>query len=526
MRLTLLPLLLIITVSLNAQPKQVLTQDDYMRAENALSYKTSPLIDRANVQPNWFSGDKFWYRNLVANGSEFIVVDPTKGRRSAAFNQDKLAHSLSSATGKSYNGHTLPFQYFNYSEDGNSITFNADGKMWRCDLKNYQCSPSLDKDKPADRARFRSRADAILSPDGKMEAFIRNDNLWVRNISTKSEKQLTTDGEKDFGYATDNAGWKHSDAPILRWSPDSRKIATFKQDQRKVNDMYLVTTNVGAPKLKSWKYELPGDSNIIMIYRVIIQVENPKVIYLDIPADPHRATLSDDISVSGTFDDVDWSNDGNQLVFVSTSRDHKIEKVRIADANTGKVREIFTETVPTQFESGWGKINWKYLSKTNEIIWFSERDNWGHLYLYDANTGKLKNQITKGDWLVSQLLKIDEKNRTLYFISKGRQEENPYFSNFCKINFDGKNLKDLTPEAGNHSISFSPSENYFIDNYSKQDVPPTIVLRDLTGKIVTPLEKTDLSRLLTTGWKPVVPFRVKAGDGKTDIYGILSLPKT
>ena len=520
-----LPLLLIISSSIYAQPKQVLTQEDYMQAENALYYKTTPLIDRAVIQPNWFLGDRFWYRNLVANGSEFIVVDPAKGQRSAAFDQEKLARSLSAATGKTYNALMLPFKYFNYSDDGNSIIFNADGKVWQCDLKNYRCTQSSGKVELSERSRFRGRFDAVASPDGKMEAFIKNDNLWVRDLSTKSEKQLTTDGEKDFGYATDNAGWQHSDAPVLRWSPDSKRIATFKQDQRKVNNMYLVTTNVGAPKLKSWKYELPGDSNIIMIHRVIIQVDKPKVIFLDIPADPHRATLSDDISVSGTFDDVDWSDDGSQFVFVSTSRDHKVEKVRIADANTGKVREIFTETVPTQFESGWGTINWKYLSKTNEIIWFSERDNWGHLYLYDANTGKLKNQITSGDWLVAQLLKIDEKKRTLYFDTKGRQKENPYFSNFCKINFDGKNLKDLTPEAGNHKIDFSPSENYFIDNFSKPDVPPTIVLRNLEGKLITPLEKTDISRLLATGWKPVIPFSVKAGDGKTDIYGILSLPK-
>ena len=520
-----LPFFLIISIATFAQSQNILTADDYVRAENALYYKTSPFIDRANVNPNWFSGDRFWYRNLIANGSEFIMVDPSKGQRSPAFDQEKLAKSLSAATGKDYNALMLPFAYFNYSEDGKSIIFNADGKMWQCDLKDYQCSPSANKGMTSERSRFGGSINAVISPNGNLEAFIKNDNLWVRNKSTNSEKQLTTDGEKDFGYATDNAGWQHSDRAILRWSPDSKKIATFKQDQRKVNDMYLVTTNVGAPKLKSWKYELPGDTNIIMIHRVIINVDNPKVIFLDIPADPHRATLSDDISVSGTFDDVDWSDDASQLAFVSTSRDHKIEKVRIADANTGKVREIFTETVPTQFESGWGKINWKYLSKTNEIIWFSERDNWGHLYLYDAKTGKLKNQITSGDWLVSELLKIDEKSRTLYFISKGRQKENPYFSNFCKINFDGKNLKDLTPESGNHNIDPSPSENYFIDNYSKPDVPPTIVLRNMEGKIVTPLEKTDISRLLATGWKPVIPFRVTAGDGKTDIYGLLSLPK-
>jgi dipeptidyl aminopeptidase/acylaminoacyl peptidase len=364
----------------------------------------------------------------------------------------------------------------------------------------------------------------VTSPDGKKVAYVKDCNLWVRDEESHKETQLTTDGIKDFGYATDNAGWKHSDAAILRWSPDSKKIATFKQDQRNTSDMYLVSTNVGKPKLKAWKYPLPGDKEIAMIHRVIINVDEPKVIKLDVAPDPHRATLSDDISSSGTFDDVDWSPDASQLAFVSTSRDHKVEKFRIADAVTGKVREVFEESVPTQYESGWGTINWRYLSKTNEIIWFSERDNWGHLYLYDATTGKVKNQITKGDWVVTQLLKVDEKNRIVYFIADGREAENPYFSQLCKIGFDGKHFAVLTPEVGNHQVTFSPSENYFVDSYSQPNVPPVTVLRDLNGKIITGLEKTDVSRLEATGWHAPTPVKLIAHDGKTDIYGLMFTP--
>ncbi len=346
----------------------------------------------------------------------------------------------------------------------------------------------------------------------------------MRDEASKKETQLTIDGVENYGYATDNAGWKTGEGPIVRWSPDSKKIATFKQDQRKVSDMYLVTTNVGKPALRTWKYPLPGDKDIPMIHRVIINIDEPKLIAIDVPADPHRATLSDDISSSGTFDDVDWSEDGSQLAFVSTSRDHKIEKFRIADANTGAVKEIFEETVPTQYESGWGSINWKFLPKTNEIIWFSERDNWGHLYLYDAATGKVKNQITKGDWVVTQMLYVDEKNRQIYFIADDREPENPYFSQFCKIGFDGKHLTVLTPESGNHEVTLSPSKKYFIDTYSQPDVPPVTVFRDMSGKIITAVEKADISRLQAAGWKPVTPFSVKAHDGKTDIYGLMFTP--
>jgi dipeptidyl aminopeptidase/acylaminoacyl peptidase len=511
--------------AVNAQQGTLLTAKDYEHAESFLSYNTEPFIDHDGVRPEWLPGDKFWYRTLTSKGSEFILVDPAKGTRSGAFDQQKLASSLSAATGKKYEANMLPFQSFTYSPDEKSVIFEADGKQWRCDLQSYKCTE--DNSAPARRAGGRGRRQVALevaSPDGKWEAFIKDYNLWVRDIKTRKQVQLTTDGIKDFGYATDNAGWKSGDGPILRWSPDSKKIATFKQDQREVSDMYLVTTNVGRPTLKSWKYPLPGDKVIPTIQRVIINVDNPKVINIQVPPDPHRATLSDDIASSGTFDDVDWSPDATQLAFVSTSRDHKNEKVRIADAATGAVREVFEETVPTQYESGWGSINWRYLQKTNEIIWFSERDNWGHLYLYNALTGKVKNQITKGDWVVTKLLKVDEKNRLLYFIADGRQAENPYFSQLCKIGFDGKHFAVLTPEEGNHEVTLSPSGNYFVDSYSKPDVPSITVLRDMKGKLISTLEKTDVSRLVATGWHAPTPVKLKAHDGKTDIYGLVFTP--
>ena len=185
---------------------------------------------------------------------------------------------------------------------------------------------------------------------------------------------------------------------------------------------------------------------------------------------------------------------------------------------------MFEETVPTQYESGWGSINWKFFPKTNEIIWFSERDNWGHLYLYNATTGKLKNQITKGNFVVTRIVKVDEKNREVYFLAGGREAGNPYFSHLYKIGFDGKKLTPLTPEEGNHQISFSPTENYFVDTYSQPNVAPVTVMRNLNGKLITTVQKTDVSRLTATGWKAPTPITVKAHDGKTDLYGLMFTP--
>ena len=451
----------------SAQQK-ALTAQDYQKAESFMGYNTAKFIDNTISPPNWLEGDQFWYTKKTAKGLETYLVDPAKKTR-----------TLTKAYG--------------------------------------------DVDAPP-AGRRRSGGNEVISPDGRKAILIKEYNLYVKDVASGKLTQLTTDGIKDYGYATDNAGWKHSNAPILRWSPDSKKIATFQQDQRNSSDMYLVTTNVGAPKLEAWKYPLPGDKQIPTIRRVVIDVETPKVVSLNIPADPHRATLSDDISSSGTFDDIDWKADGTEVAFVSTSRDHKNEKFRIANTKTGAVREVFEETVKTQFESGRGAINWRYLPESKEIIWYSERDNWGHLYLYDATTGKVKNQITKGEWVLSRIINVDAKNRTIYFMANGLDKINPYFGHFYKIDFDGKNLTDLTPEPGNHTISLSPSGKYFVDNYSQPDVPASSAFRDLNGKLIIPIEKTDVSRLVATGWKAPIPVSVKAGDHKTDIYGLVFTP--
>jgi dipeptidyl aminopeptidase/acylaminoacyl peptidase len=515
-------LLLILAFSAIAQQGTPVTAADYERAEKFLSYNTNPLVDRGSVRPNWLPGDRFWYRTMTPTGSEFILVDPARGIRAPAFDHAKLAAALSAASNGKFEGARLPFFTFELAPDGNSVTFSAAKKSWKCDIKSYSCAENA---APAPAAVRGSGALEILSPDQKKAAFIRDFNLWVRDTETNKETRLTTDGVKDFGYATDNAGWRKSGRPVLLWSPDSRRISTFQQDERTVSDMYLVSTNVGKPKLQAWKYPLPGDKDVAMIHRVIIEVDTPKIVRLQIPADPHRSTLCDDIVCSGSFDDNEWSEDSSTLAFVSSSRDHKVAKFRVANPATGAVREVFEEVSPTQYESGQGSVNWRYLPESNEVIWYSERDNWGHLYLYDLTTGKVKNQITTGEWAISEVLRLDEKGRKIWFNAGGREKgRNPYHSHFYSVDFDGKNLKLLTPDDGHHAITLSPSGSYFIDNYSKIDVPNVSVLRDSSGKTVSDLERTDVSRLSAAGWKAPMPITVKARDGQTDIYGVMYVP--
>jgi dipeptidyl aminopeptidase/acylaminoacyl peptidase len=519
-------LILLAALPAFAQP-HVFTAADYARAERFMAYNTTPLVYRAGVRPNWMENDRFWYRVTTAEGAEFVLVDPSRGTREPAFDHARVAAALSSASGSRYDAHHLPFNQIELAADGKSVTFSAGGREWKCDTAGSYCMV-LGNARASGGGGWGGRGgftNPALSPDKKKTAFIRDYNLWVRETATGRETQLTKDGIKDFGYATDNAGWSSSDRAIVLWSPDSKKIATYQQDQRGVGEMYLVDTRVGHPMLRAWKYPLPGDDVVTTIQRVVIDVEDPHVVRLDMPPDQHRSTLCDDVACRGEWSDVEWSPDGRHLAFISTSRDHKREQLRIADAATGKVRDVLEESVPTFYESGNGRANWKYLPATKEIIWFSERDDWGQLYLYDSETGRLKNQITSGEGNVTQLLRVDEKNRVLYFLGVGKEKgRDPYFIHLYRVGFDGRNLALLTPEDANHEISFSPSGRYFTDSYSRPDVPPAAVVRDDAGKLVAHLEKADISKLLAAGWKPPIPITVKARDGQTDLYGLMFQP--
>ncbi len=455
-----------------AQGTKTLTEADYRRAAEMLYNNVSKLVDN-DIRPEWLPDGSLFYKSLTGNNVEYKLFNPADRKTITAASRKELFAGISQ-------------------------------------------KPEMSGGSP----------DEVLSPDGKYAAFIRNWNLWIKETSTGKEKALTSDGIENFGYATDNAGWKHSDSPILSWSPDSRRIATFRQDQRHVSNMYLVNTKTGAPELSEWKYPIPGDSDIIRIYRVIIDIaQDNGIVRLKMAADARRGTLCDDISCEGGFDDVAWSDDGRQLVFVSTSRDHKQENVRIADCETGEVRNIFEEKVATQYESGQGSINWKYFSATGEIIWYSEKSDWGHLYLYDVSTGTLKNQITYGNWLVQQVLRVDQKNRVIYFLGSGKEAGvNPYFKYLYRVDFSGKNLTLLTPSPGDHIVSFSPDGKYITDSWSQPDVPPVTEVRDMKGKLVATLGKTDVSRLVATGWKPPVPFTVKSADNRWDLYGLMFTP--
>ena len=365
----------------------------------------------------------------------------------------------------------------------------------------------------------------FVSPDKKKSVYIKNHNLWVRDLTTKKSKQLTYNGYQDYGYGTNNAGWIKNDRPVLKWSDDSKIITTFRQDARKVGEMYLTTTNVGHPNLQKWKYTLPGDENIFEIERLFINVETGKVTPFKMKRDYQRSTTTDHIAGrGGILLDANFSSDGKKLAFISSSRDHKEAHLKIADVKTGNVESIYKEVTNTYYESGVSGENWRVFFKTNEFLWYSEKDNWGHLYLHDLTTGQLKNQITIGEWLVRDVLHVDEVTREIFFTGGGKEEGNPYHVYLYKVNFDGTGLICLTPEKGTHSINASKDWKYFTTTYSTSKNPPVTLLKNRNGETLKVINKVDISELLKNNWQQPIEFSVKARDDKTEIYGLLYLP--
>ena len=494
---------------------ETVTLADYQRAEQMLAANTAPLIVDNILDPYWQSGDRLVYKKSTSTGSDYVIVDATSNSRAGLFDLARLAIGLADYSEQELDNNDLELSRIALATAQPVVEFDFEERRYRLNLDDYvlqQLEASPDNE--------------FISPDGSKAAFIEDHNLWLRDTATNSITQLTFDGEQNYGYATNNAGWIRGDGPVLLWSPDSRKIATFRHDGRNVGEMYLYNTQVGHPELDAWKYPLPGDDSIFMIERIVIHLDDqPRIVRLNMPPDPHRSTTSDHVaSRGGEFLDVEWSEDGRELAFVSSSRDHKVAQLRVADIETGAVRDVFREEAASYFESGYNSANWRVWHDRNEFIWFSEVDNWGHLYLHDLASGELKQQLTTGSWAVLQIQRVDVENEQLYFTGSNREPGDPYYQYLYRMDFDGNKLINLTPEPANHVISWSQSEQYFTDIYSTPTSPPTAVIRDSNGLVVTALEEVDISALVDSSWIPPLAFTVKARDQQTDLYGLMYRP--
>lgn len=498
-----------------------LTAQDYARAERFMPYDTQPLVDHDVERVHWLDDRRFWYIDHDSAGDHYRLMTAPTGKVVPLFDQQRLAAALGKAIGKPVAATRLSISAVRIESRGR-YEITRQGKRYRCTLTGTaQC---------VDEAALKTsgKESGIVSPNGKLEAFIRHWNIWVRDRASGRETQLTFDGTTDFGYATDNAGWRHSARPVLNWSPDSTEIATYQQDQRQAGEMALVGTHVGHPVLERWKYPVPGDAHVFLIEPVVITVATGKLVRLQLPPQQRLSSLCDDISckADGHWDDVQWAPNGTSLALVTTSRDRRHEWLRIADTGTGAVRTALEESVATYYRSGIDAVSWRYLPGSDEALWYSERSDWGNLYLYSLKNGELEHTVTTGRGDVTEVLHVDPRTRTVWFRAVGRTPGlNPYDQQLWKASLDGGEATLLTPEPCDHTISMSPDGKYFVDSCSTPDQPPVTTLRGARdGRKVAMVARADISRLQAIGWQPPQLIVLKARDHETPLYGLLFKP--
>ncbi|WP_280765195.1 S9 family peptidase [Parabacteroides sp. PFB2-10] len=439
------------------------TAEDYARAY-ALSEKYNGLVLNASVTPNWIANHRFWYAQEVPGGRKYVLVDADK--RTIAEMPDTMRQRL------------VNDQRGRFRPSG--------GRYW------------------GERDEQRT-ADSIASPDGKYKAFIKNSNVYVREVATGNEKALSCDGASGEYYSV-----------YIRWSPDSKKVATTKIRPAEKQYFYFVESSPKdqlQPKLHQREYAKPGDALPFAVPH-IFHVES------GVALTPSTELFSSQYDLNR----LSWNQDSKAITFEYNQRGHQVYRVLEMSAETAVVRPIVEETSDTFVN--YSRYFRHDMPDGKEMIWMSERDNWNHLYLIDKLSGKVKHQITKGEWYVRDIVEVDEKNRVIYFSANGMVKgEDPYLVRYYRINMDGSKLTCLTPDEGTHTARFSPDMKYLVDTWSKVDQAPTTVLRSAKdGKLLMELEKADLTALKAAGWIAPEPFVAKGRDGETDIWGVICRP--
>jgi dipeptidyl aminopeptidase/acylaminoacyl peptidase len=489
------------------------TAKDYERAQNIEKIFAGKVF-YGNVVPSWVGGTSFfWYENLTPTGKEYVMVDAAKKTRRTAFNTDKMAAGLNRITGDTVKAKDLPIRINKFSDNLFTVTFEYKGVNYDCDLKSYIVKKGTEAQRPPWAGRegwmwgSRNELDnkPVVSPDKKWTAFIREFNVWIRVESTKKEFQLSFDGNNGEYYSA-----------FMEWAPGSDKLMAYKVDPAVKNMIsYIESSPIDQlqPKYYSYEYAKPGDE-VSQFYPQIFDVKAKKHIHVD------EAALPNQYDVSGFM----WDSLGKSVTFEYNKRGHKVYRIIRIDAETGEMKIIIDEQAKTFFDYAGKRFRFD-LPATDEIIWASERDGWNHLYLYDAKNGSVKNQITKGDWVVRAVEWVDTLKRQLIFEASGIEPGDPYLIHYYRINFDGTGLTQLTPGDGNHSATFSNDKKFFVDVWSRVDTPPVAVLRSTDdGRELMSLEKADIKPLEATGWKAPEVFTAKGRDGVTDIWGIIIRP--
>jgi dipeptidyl aminopeptidase/acylaminoacyl peptidase len=487
------------------------TRADYERA-SSLREKTQFLALNVVDRAGWIEKtSRFWYRKTVKGGYEFDIMDAQSLVKKPAFDHQKLATSLSAASGEDYSPLNLPFMVLTFVDNEKAIEFVAGEYRWRYNLADYSCEKIGPAFRRQGESPFAPRPappqEPKASPDGKYEAFIRNFNVWLRSRENKEEFALSYDGSEGNYYVLQS----------IRWSPDSKKLAAYRIRpgyNRIIQYVESSPTDQLQPKYHKMEYNKPGDA-LDVEQPVLFNLDTKKQVNVDNSIFPNPFSFSPPV----------WWKDSRGFTFEYNQRGHQVYRIIEVDAATGNPRAIISEEPETFFSYRYNKYRHD-VQDGNEIIWMSERHGWGHLYLYDGASGTVKNQITKGDWVVRGVDKVDEKARQIWFQASGMYPgKDPYLIHYYRINFDGSGLTPLTEGDGDHSVIFSTDMKYYFDTWSRVDLPPLSELR-LTEdrKLLKEVERADIQPLLEAGWHAPEVFTSIARDGKTDIWGIIIRP--
>jgi dienelactone hydrolase len=494
---------------------------DYQRAERFLTWNAMQLVTGDQVAPTWYrDSTRFWYRVATARGPEFVVVNAVTGTRSLLFDNRRLAAALSLAADTSVVGSKLPFQAVTFENEGRDehrIRLRLGIRGFSCDISAYTCAS-------ADTLPARTRY--VRSPDEQWDAFASGNNLWVRRVGSTDSVQLTTDGADGYAYGVGSPSptqvrRKLAQAPQVTWSPDSKKLVVPRIDERGVGKFVLYSSTSSRPTYYLYPYALPGDSIVQTYVNYVIDIAARTSKRIEGAPQP----LMSFYQFGGKT--VQWSPSSDRIYFTQVDRGPKHVQLLETDAKGNAPCLIIADSSKTYVIGGLeligGRTNWRPL-KTGDVIWFSERDGWGHLYLVGKD-GTIKHQITSGDWAVSALVSVNEITGRLFFTARGREAgRHPEYEHLYSVGLDGSGLTLLTPEDADHEITAVPNASTFIDSYSRVDLPPVTVLRAADGHVVKELERADISALNATGWRPGEVFRATARDGVTEIAGVIYKP--
>ncbi|HCC71820.1 MAG TPA: S9 family peptidase [Bacteroidales bacterium] len=489
---------------------------DFKSAEKFRSSNLKSKVGDTRVRPNWIhETNKFWYSYKKSDGKNYYYIDADAKTKKVMFDSRYMAAEIHKLIHRPYNQLDLPLKDIEFEEKSTTrFTFKIDSIRFLFDMSNKKLviKDTVPKEDKKDRW-------ATYSPDSTYIAYAKNYNLYIMksNDPDSVEIQLTTDGERHYGYASSRADTTRDKKvrSIATWFKNEEKLYVIKSDRRKVGDLFVINSLADPrPELETYKYSMPGEENVPQLELIIFDVNTKE---------------RNDVDVARWKDQklrVRWTSQesADKMIIERKKRDLTELEICMVDVNTGNLNVLFNEKQYPYIYDGYGYGNLSVLNEGEDLIWWSEMTGWGQLYLYDKN-GNLKRQLTDGFFVTGRIQRIDTLGRELFVEAFDKEKGiHPYYSMIYRVSLDRGGMKLISPGDANHSFSMSKTNDYWVDTYSRVDMVPESVLRDKNGTILLKLEEPDLSQVYATGWKMPERFVVKSKDGVTDLYGVMFKP--